>query len=145
MARIALNSCLRRYFCILAVSCKMRNETVSFVEHLLSKLYSSASSNSDSKSRDKVMHTVWAWRMLVVQGCRRCCIRMLAGVFSPLWGRKGTYCQLLNAVSKATSFLRHNQRRTTNNQIPSNKDECLANPMQIGQMLGMPYDTNPIQ
>ena len=131
MAQIALDSCLRRYFCILAVSCKLRNETVSFVEHLLSKLYSSASSNSDSKAgtSSEVMHTVWAWRMLVVQGCRRCCIRILARVFSPLRGRKGTNCQLLNAVSKATSFLRHNQRRTTNNQTPS----------KIGRMLGQPH------
>jgi len=76
------------------------------------------------------MHTVWAWRMLVVQGCWRCCNRMLAGIFSPLRGRKGTYCQLLKTVSKATSSLRHNQRQTTNNQTPSNKDECLANPIQ---------------
>ena len=28
---------------------------------------------------------------------------------------------------------RHSKRRTTNNQTPSNKDECLANPIPYGR------------
>ena len=49
-------------------------------------------------------------------------------VFFPLLERKGTWCQLLNAVIP-TSFLRHNFRRSITIKPHSTMNKCMANPI----------------
>ena len=49
--------------------------------------------------------------------------------FLPPAGRKGTWCQLLNAVMP-TSFLRHNFRRSITIKPHPTEDKCLVNPIQ---------------
>jgi hypothetical protein len=67
-----------------------------------------------AKQGGGLMRTFWAWRVV---GDSR------AGL------PKQRVARILCA--------RHSKRRTTNNQTPSNKDECLANPIPYGRMFGM--------